>query len=510
MESSSNSQNYDNISFDLENFEKLIFITVFFEKKYIYLLYLLLESLYIYGNLDNKTKILIYTSNDFKNIIENSNLYSDYIIFYTNDDYKIINEAYSARLDLFEIPIISKFKKILYLDCDIIIINDINKIFDLISDNLIYVKNEGFIDNKVLNGNIISSNEANFDNQELDQRSHGFVNYSQKIDFWGNSFFEKDGIKYDNNSGFSSGILLFNNNKDVRDIFKKIKDHILEDRKNNCENTFYDQPYIVYHCKKNNLIKEGSLDNYIDSDIGDMAKNVLLEENIKNSFELKKYVIDDNFFDKENKAILHFNNKPGDYFQKNLMMTNKFSKIKNINIKNIIDNARNYINKNSDIFKNIDDFIKNNIKIIENLLNISLNKNIKNILFVDRSNWVFIIILLFINNSLNIYIIDNSIDNEIFKLLNEDFKNRIFSVIDYSLESKYVKITDKSFDLIYLNKSFDLKKLLLKDRFNIIYNDEVKNNLEEINTSYKFKNINLNLHFLKDYFFKYLIKFDKQ
>ena len=47
MESSSNSLNYDNISLDLENFEKLIFITVFFEKKYIYLLYLLLESIYM-------------------------------------------------------------------------------------------------------------------------------------------------------------------------------------------------------------------------------------------------------------------------------------------------------------------------------------------------------------------------------------------------------------------------------------------------------------------------------
>lgn len=479
-------------------YEKLIFVTVFFEKKYIYLLYLLLESLYVYGNLDNNTKILIYTSSDFKNIIENSSLYTNYIIFHINDNFKIINEAYSARLDLFEIPIVTQFKKILYLDCDTIIINDINKIFDLILDNLIYVKNEGFIDNKILN------------------------EFSEKIDFWGNSFFEKDGIKYDNNSGFSSGILLFNNNKDVRDIFKVIKNHILEDRKNNCEHKFYDQPYIVYYCKKNKLIKEGSLDNYIDSDIGDMANNILLEENIKNIFELKKYIINDNFFEKENKVILHFNNKPGDYFQKNLMMTNKFNKIKNINIKNIIKNTEIYINKNYDIFKNIEkDYIKNNIKIIENLLNISLNKNIKNILFVDIDNLVIIIMLLFVNNNLNIYIINNSIDNEIFKLLNNDFKNRIFNRFGINKEIYYsekitldknqmnlnfFEFTDNSFDLIYLNKDYDLTKIILKERFNIIYHKKIEDNLEEINGLYKFKNINLNLHFLKDYFFKYLIK----
>jgi hypothetical protein len=480
-------------------YEKLIFVTVFFEKKYIYLLYLLLESLYVYGNLDNNTKILIYTSFDFKNIIENSSLYTNYIIFHINDNFKIVNEAYSARLDLFEIPIVTQFKKILYLDCDIIIINDINKIFDLILDNLIYVKSEGFIDNKILN------------------------EFSEKIDFWGNSFFEKDNINYDNNSGFSSGILLFNNSSEVKDIFKVIKNHILEDRKNNCEHKFYDQPYIVYYCKKHKLIKEGSLDNYIDSDIGDMANNILLDENIKNIFELKKYIINDNFFEKKNKIILHFNNKPGDYFQKNLMMTNKFNKIKNINIKNIIKNTENYINKNYDIFKNIEkNYIKNNIKIIENLLNISLNKNIKNILFVDIDNLVIIIImLLFVNNNLNIYIIDNSIDNEILELLNNDFKNRIFneSSIDKEIyysekikieqnQMKFVKFTDKSFDLIYLNKDFDLTKIILKERFNIIYNENVKDNLEKINELYKFKNINLNLHFLKDYFFKYLIKFD--
>jgi hypothetical protein len=128
---------------------------------------------------------------------------------------------------------------------------------------------------------------------------------------------------------------------------------------------------------------------------------------------------------------------------------------------------------------------------------------------------------LFVNKNLNIYIIDNSIDNEILKLLNNDFKNRIFneSSIDKEIyysekikieqnQMKFVKFIDKSFDLIYLNKDFDLTKIILKERFIIIYNENVKDNLEKINELYKFKNINLNLHFLKDYFFKYLIKFD--
>jgi len=47
-----------------------IFICVFNNKNYINMFYLLLESILIYGKLDNNTNILIYTSTPFMNIIK--------------------------------------------------------------------------------------------------------------------------------------------------------------------------------------------------------------------------------------------------------------------------------------------------------------------------------------------------------------------------------------------------------------------------------------------------------
>ena len=60
---------------------KCIFICVFNNENYIRLLFLLLESIFIYGNLDDTTDILIYTSKKFKNIIQSSTLYCNKIKF---------------------------------------------------------------------------------------------------------------------------------------------------------------------------------------------------------------------------------------------------------------------------------------------------------------------------------------------------------------------------------------------------------------------------------------------
>jgi hypothetical protein len=77
-----------------------IFICVFYEKKYVDMLYLLLESIFIYGNLDENTNILIYTSTLFMNIIKQSHLFnSEKIMFEINDTYNSIDSACKARLD---------------------------------------------------------------------------------------------------------------------------------------------------------------------------------------------------------------------------------------------------------------------------------------------------------------------------------------------------------------------------------------------------------------------------
>jgi hypothetical protein len=101
-----------------------IFICVFNQEKYIDMLYLLLESLFIYGNLQN-TDILIYTSSKFMNIIKENHLFNknnEKIKFEINDTYNNIDKACKSRLDLFDLSI-SHYNKILYLDTDIIIKN---------------------------------------------------------------------------------------------------------------------------------------------------------------------------------------------------------------------------------------------------------------------------------------------------------------------------------------------------------------------------------------------------
>ena len=457
--------------------KKLIFISIFFDKKYINLLYLLLESLYVYGNLDDDTNILIYTSTEFKNIIYNSNLYSNHIIFHINDNYNIINEAYTARLDLFDIKLVENYSKILYLDTDIIIISDINKIFDLLVDETVYAKKEGTVDNNFFDTN------------------------GQQINFWGNSFFTDDDIaSYNDLSGFSSGVLLIPNNEQIKKIFLDIKNHILEDRKNNNEHKFYDQPYIVYHFKKNNMFNNIILDDYVVSDIGEMAKLNLLEESVKTIFNEKKYIINDDFFKtniNQKDTILHFNNWPGDYYHKNLIMTNKFYKIKSLNIQHIIDNAKKYMNNELIIYDE-------NKKFEENVVNVLLNKNIKNILFNSIDNIFHLILMLFSNDKIIIsytYEIYSS-HKKIIDLLEKEFTDRLF------LED----ININNYDLIYFDKinifSNYISKLMRKTV--IIYNSEcecdVNDNGDDIDDIWfkygNFKKITLNLHFTQKCYIK--------
>jgi len=115
----------------------LIFICVFNQDKYVDMLFLLLESIGIYGKLDN-THILIYTSNLFMNRIKENQFYNDKIIFEINDGYNNVDNARKARLDLFNLQSIAKYKKILYLDTDTLVKNDINKVFDVCHEDILY------------------------------------------------------------------------------------------------------------------------------------------------------------------------------------------------------------------------------------------------------------------------------------------------------------------------------------------------------------------------------------
>ena len=117
-----------------------IFVCVFNQEKYVDMFFLLLESIFIYGNLDDNTHILVYTSTQFMNIIKQSHLFSEKIKFEINDTYNNIDKSCKARLDLFNLSSITNYNKILYLDTDILVKDNINKVFDTCKEDILYVK----------------------------------------------------------------------------------------------------------------------------------------------------------------------------------------------------------------------------------------------------------------------------------------------------------------------------------------------------------------------------------
>ncbi len=211
-----------------------IFICIFNHQKYINMFYLLLESIFLYGNLNDNTEILVYTNNDFMNIIKKNQLYDDKKIkFEINDTYNDVDKACKSRLDLFKLNSIKNYNKILYLDTDILIKGDINKVFDICKEDILYVLEEGTI--------------------------NSFINKNNDIeeDYWGNSLFTKVEINsYVDKTAFSSGILLFNNCERINFLFDKINQDIINRPYNfGC----HDQPYFIYNSFKYNLFDNKKL-----------------------------------------------------------------------------------------------------------------------------------------------------------------------------------------------------------------------------------------------------------
>ena len=58
-----------------------IFCCVFNQEKYVDMFFLLLESIFIYGDLDSDTNLIVYTSTLFMNKIKKSHLFNEKIKF---------------------------------------------------------------------------------------------------------------------------------------------------------------------------------------------------------------------------------------------------------------------------------------------------------------------------------------------------------------------------------------------------------------------------------------------
>ena len=404
-----------------------IFICVFNNENYVNMLSLLLESLYIYGNMNENIQILIYTTTNFRNKIIKSHLTSKYINFEINDSYNTIDSACKSRLNLFTLKSISKYNKILYLDTDILIKGDINKIFDVVKEDILYVLEEGTIDSD--------------------------------SDFWGKSLFGNEINNYVDKSAFTSGILLFNNCVKIKELFQKINTHLT--RNNNIG--FHDQPYIVYNAFKYNLY---------------------------NNKILKSYVVnnDDNIH--SNKNIHHFPGGPGVYETKIEKMQIFLKGLKEYATNLNIQITKKYINRHlSFISNNVENniFMEKNSNYenkAKNISSIILNKNIQNILEIGFNTDFSTILMLLSNTKIKITCLDLNDNNDnndtilsFYKQLKDMFGDKINIIND-------LKNVKEKFDLIHIYSNHlylnDLYNFLKKGTI-IIYNIPILNSTNSTN-----------------------------
>jgi len=223
----------------------LIYICVFHQQSYINLLKLLITSISVKGNINNKTTdILIITSSEFQPLIqkdlENFDLKLDYYIL----ELHTLFEAGCARLNIFKYDNINKYDNILYLDTDILLNSDINVLFNIeLSEDKLYALEEGIIGH----------------------------------DLYGSFFF--DFTKYDQyQSAFTSGILLFKNSDIIKLLFDTIQLHISDYiyTKNNKIPVCLDQPFIVYNAISQNKYDNQVLNKYIENNPLDISPEKII------------------------------------------------------------------------------------------------------------------------------------------------------------------------------------------------------------------------------------------
>ena len=205
----------------------LIYFTIFGNIDYINLVNLLALSTRLFGDPNDDIEYLVITIDDFVeplNEIFNKLLLNLKFYIIDNSNFLIL---LSSRLLIFNYEDINNYKKILYIDTDILITNNINRLFCDSITNKLYALEEGIISDQ----------------------------------FHGREFFDFSKIN-PSTKGFTSGILLFNNCDEIKELFKIIFEHIEHNIQNNKPKPIaFDQAFINYHAINNNLYNNTYLKN---------------------------------------------------------------------------------------------------------------------------------------------------------------------------------------------------------------------------------------------------------
>jgi len=198
---------------------KLIYCCAFHNKGYMELFSYLLASIKLFSRLDEDTDILIFTSLDFKPMVENISRNYKIPIKTKFFNFKTMHEAGCARIHIFDYEEINKYSKILYLDTDIIVQGDLMRLFDSLKEDKLYAKKE----------------------YDLNGAGHGGY------------FFDFTKFKKEQDS-LNSGTLLFRNSPKIRAVFSDIINHIkiLKQTSSIMPNCM-DQSFIAFHFIRNSM-----------------------------------------------------------------------------------------------------------------------------------------------------------------------------------------------------------------------------------------------------------------
>jgi len=311
------------------------------------------------------------------NRIKQSHLFNEKIKFEINDTYDDIAKASKAKLDLFQFSSISNYKKILYLDTDILIKDDINKAFNIIEDDILYVLEEGTID----------------DNN----------------DKWGKTLFDVEIENFDDKTAFTTGILLFNNCEKMKDLFDKIKEDIIIRPYNfSC----LDQPYIVYNAFKYNLYNNKKLKKFaVNNDKNYHSDKVI------HHFPGNSEIYDDSgnigvYYYSGNAAVCNNKIKCMSVFLYNLK---DYTIVINIaiakkfitdNLLQIINNCGELLEGNIFMWHNTTDYTDVYLNKSKNISNLVLNKNIKKVMEVGFNSGFSTLLMLISNRNITVNCFD--------------------------------------------------------------------------------------------------------
>jgi FkbM family methyltransferase len=338
------------------------------------------------------------------NRIKQSHLFNDEKIkFEINDTYIDIDKACKARLDLFNLRSTLNYNKILYLDTDILVKDDINKVFGVCKEDILYTLEEGSI--------------------------------NDTADHWGRTLFGDEVSNYNDKTAFTTGILLFNNCEKIKDLFQKIKEDIIKRN-----HPFHDQPHIVYNAFKYNLY---------------------------NNKLLKTLAVNNDSNIHSDKVVHHFPGGPGVYEHKIDAMTIFLNSIKDFTIENNISRTKQYINDNlMQIIHNTNELLEGNIFMLhhstvytdlfknksKNISNLVLNKNIKNVMEIGFNAGFSTLLMLLTNPNIHITCFDlgeHKYTIQCYEKIKKTFGERINIIIGDS--TKTLQSVNDTYDVIHID-----------------------------------------------------------